>query len=275
MKNIVGVIVSLIFLLFSLFDLKSEDPQIVFLDVGQGDSMIFQYQDFQMIVDGGPGDYLIQNIGKYVSIWDRKIEIIVITHPHADHYLGIEDVLERYGVETIVVAQDCSSDNKYKEIVDIAIQNDVEIVNNLDIKVGEIEINILNSTVECKKSMNLNNISLVTSISFNNLHVLNMGDLESGEEGQFFDFKNIDILKAGHHCSKTSSSLEFLENILPKYAICSVGMDNKFGHPSDIVLQRFDDIQTQYFLTYSAGDIVVNLKSKLIYNEEGKIIGKL
>src|SRR5690606_7931059 len=108
---------------------------------------------------------------------------------------------------------------------------------------------------------NINNDSLVLDFEYLNRRFLLMGDAEKEVEQILISdqlvSKKYDILKAGHHCSKTSNSETFLKSILPKYAICSVGEGNKFGHPSSETLNTFDSLNVQYLVTYREGNIQI------------------
>lgn len=272
MSTLISILVSVVLLLFSLFP-KDISPQVVFLDVDQGDSMIFSSSEFQMIVDGGPGNYLINKIGRYISVWDKEIEVVVITHPHTDHYFGVEDVFEQYSVKKLVIPDtSCSKDALWKEFL-ASIPAEVEIVNNLEMNVEGVGISVKPIISACSLT-NTNNNSLLTQITYEDISILNMGDIEEEVEDEIY-VGEIDFLKAGHHCSKTSSSEEFITKLSPKYVFCSVGEDNRFGHPSQEVLGLFDEVGSTVFLSYLSGDVILNLNEKVIYNWEHNVIGNL
>ena len=255
MTKILSILVSVIFLLFEAFNYPRE-PQIVFLDVGQGDSMLFTYGSFQMLVDGGPGDYLINSLGKYQNLWDRNIEVVVLTHPHGDHFYGLIDIFKRYHVEKLIISDgSCVSDKSYLQLMSLI----PKILSNYEINIGNVIIKVENYGVKCEKGMNLNDLSLVTKIKIGDTEILSMGDLEEDMEENVKDISDVKVLKAGHHCSKTSTSEEFLDRIKPKYIICSVGKDNKFGHPAIEKIEMFKRKGIKYFITYESGDIVFKI----------------
>jgi competence protein ComEC len=258
MIKILSVLVSIIFLLFEAFNYPRE-PQIVFLDVGQGDSMLFTYGNFQMLVDGGPGDYLINSLGKYQNLWDRNIEVVVLTHPHGDHFYGLIDIFKRYHVEKLIISDgSCVNDGSYLQLISL-ISKETKILSNYETEIGDVLIKVENYGVKCEKGMNLNDLSLVTKIKIGDTEVLSMGDLEEDMEENVKNISNVEVLKAGHHCSKTSTSEEFLDRIKPKYIICSVGKDNKFGHPAVEKIEMFKRKKIKYFVTFESGDVVFKM----------------
>ncbi|MCK9368921.1 MBL fold metallo-hydrolase [Candidatus Dojkabacteria bacterium] len=261
MPKALSILISVIFILFEVFS-HPRDPQIVFLDVGQGDSMLFTYGNFQMLVDGGPGDYLINSLGKYQSLFDRDIEVVVLTHPHGDHFYGLIDIFKRYSVGALVVPDcSCIKDESYRQLISL-LPKETKIVSSLRINMENISISVENYGTKCEKGMNLNDLSLVTKIRIGDSYVLGMGDLEEDMEENVKDISNIEVLKAGHHCSKTSTNEAFLKRINPIYVICSVGRDNKFGHPAEEKIEMFKGLKIKYFITYDTGDLVFRYENK-------------
>ncbi len=276
-ENLLVIILSLIIIAISLVSYLLRPPLLVFLNVGQGDSMLYSYKNTQIVVDGGPGNYLEGTISKYIPFYDREIELMILTHAHLDHYAGLGDILKTFQVKRIVLpVSTCKPDEVYTKFLEL-VEREGAIVEELsEVSFGELNISFLHvNKLSCtRSSLETNNSSLVTTFEYNGIKVLNMGDLE--EEMEFkVSVSGVDILKAGHHCSKTSSSEGFVESIKPLVSICSLGENNSYGHPSSEVLDRFKRNNTDVFITKDIGDILVNLKERLIYNQDGKLLKKL
>lgn len=245
-------------------------PKIIFLDVGQGDAaLILPSPGFQVLIDAGPGDYVLEGLGKYLPPNDRKIEVLILSHPHMDHMEGFLDVFNRYEVGTAIYNPVCYHSKPY-EIFERAVGSAGKIVRDgKTIEISEREDWLLSIVYphllagsNCYTVSNVNNGSLVTYFEYKDLKILLTGDAEQEEEALLIEkgvLSDVDILKAGHHCSKTSSSEEFLEIVQPEIAICSVGENNMYGHPHEETLLKFKQRNIKYYLTSQQGDIVINL----------------
>lgn len=265
--KIFGVLFWIILFIAYLLSQKPQDL-VVFLDVGQGDATLIQNGNTQILVDGGPDRTILYELPKYMPFFDRKIEYLVLTHPHEDHIKGFLYVLENYEVEEILYYPVCYENNSYKSLLQSGV-NIREVFAGDSISLESLNINIIWPRVEkynkgeCIKpwNNNINNDSLVMEFEFLEKKYLLMGDSEKEVEKNLLEEKVISnkyhILKAGHHCSKTSSSETFLKFVSPTYVICSAGIKNKFGHPSSETLKTFDSLGVQYLVTYDEGNIQI------------------
>ncbi len=270
-KVSLGKIIGVLFwiVMFFLYFL-SQKPQdlVVFLDVGQGDATLIQKGDIQILIDGGPDRSILYELPKYMSFFDRKIEYLVLTHPHEDHIKGFLYVLENYEIGEILYYPVCYENNSYKSLIqgEIPVR---KIFAGDSISLESLNINIIwprvakGGTGGCIKpwNNNINNDSLVIEFEYLGKKYLLMGDSEREVEKILIEEKIVSskyhILKAGHHCSKTSSSETFLKSVSPIYVICSAGVKNKFGHPSSETLKTFDSLGVQYLVTYEEGNIQI------------------
>lgn len=263
-------------MLVGIINYLTQSPKLVFLNVNQGDSMLYTHKNFQILIDAGPGDYTVQNLGKYMSFWDKEIEYLVITHYHYDHYGGLIDIFSEFQIQNIVLTSSlCKKSLEYLKLEELVQEENAKIYTSLNMKQNELLLKVYsigeNKCVTSQKEVN--NSSLISEIIVNDIKILNMGDLEKDVENKI-KIRDVHILKAGHHCSNTSSSGNFIKQINPKVVICSVGQ-NFYGHPSKDVLDLFNKNNIEYFKTIDEGNIVVNLKRKVIYNQDNKIIYKL
>lgn len=240
----------------------NKNLKVIFLDVGQGDSILIKTPNKQnILIDGGPDNKVLYGLGKNIPFYRRKIDLMILTHSDFDHITGLIEVLKRYKVKEIFYNglydnspefQEWLKTIKEKNISLEAIMADKEINlgNNLILKdIFPFESSIVDS--------NNNNTSLVNKLIYKKISFLFTGDLEEEGEAELInkkeDLKN-DVLKIGHHGSKNSTSQNFLEKVLPKYAIISVGK-NKFGHPSLRILSRLKRLGVNILRTDINGEI--------------------
>lgn len=237
---------------------------MVFLDVGQGDAILIQEGNIQVLVDGGPDRSILYELPKYMPLSDRKIEYIVLTHPHDDHMIGLLHVLDNYEVGELLYYPVCNNNPNYRSLISNPVKKR-EIAKGDAISLITLKINIIwpieseKSNENCYKPFdsNINNDSLVVEFQYIGRKFLLIGDAEMEVESRLMsELGKYDVLKAGHHCSKTSSSETFIKWVVPRYAICSSGDKNKYGHPSSETLKTFSKYGVQYLVTYEEGNVV-------------------
>ncbi len=268
LNNIVLVVTLFIGLYYSITPVEY-NPGIVFLDVGQGDAaLIIDESGKKFLIDGGDGDYVVYRIAKYLHPKDRKIDTIILTHPHQDHLSGLIDIIKRYEVEEIWYYPVCYDTQLYEYF--LSLGENISFVPHDYIYEGSLfSLEVLYPLEavlqeECLRYSNINNGSIVVKLDSDNLSILFMGDAEHEQEDLLVRrYRKSDleasILKAGHHCSRTASSKRFLDFVDPQYAICSVGFENRFGHPHREVIQNFESLGIEYYLTSEEGDIFISL----------------
>ncbi|NLE30938.1 MBL fold metallo-hydrolase [Candidatus Dojkabacteria bacterium] len=266
MKNLISTLMWICILILYISFLTPKDL-VAILDVGQGDAILIQEGDIQVLVDGGPDSSILYELAKFMPVYDRRIEYIVITHTHDDHIVGILDVVNRYEVGEILYYPVCFENANYEFLIQ-SFPDMRKVGRGETIRLKTFNINILWPILnkegrECVKSFNgnVNDDSLVLDFEFLNKKFLLMGDIESPVESTLLKegliSKEYDILKAGHHCSKTSSSETFIKYVSPSLAVCSVGVENSFGHPSGETLGTYLRLGVQYLLTSQKGSIQI------------------
>jgi len=264
LKNIVNILffAITIYVLTLGSRIDSTGPEIVFFDVGQGDAILIQQDNFQILVDGGPDDRIVYELAKKMPLYDKTIEFVVLTHPHEDHIRGVMNVLQGYNVEKFLINRVEYENRAYDYLLENYHQILVEVVEGDTIEYGDIVATVIYPFDEDRpQDRNINNESVVFLIEIYDYRILLMGDAEHEVESRLLDrldFENIYVLKAGHHCSRTSSSEMFLRVTNPKMAICSAGEKNKFGHPHYETIEKFQNLDVQYLVTYREGNIVIN-----------------
>lgn len=268
-KTIYGVLGIMTILVLALGGVVSRAKdwglEVVFLDVGQGDSILIEQGDKQILIDGGPdGKKVMEGLGKYVPFWDREIEVVIATHPDADHITGLVDVLENYSVGEFIdneVSSDSQIYKKLKELVDKKGVPKLEAKTGMKIKLGngsEMKIIFPDGTQKKNNPKDTNSTSIVARLVYGQNSFLFTGDLPAKKESDFLDEGmdiSADVLKVSHHGSKYASGLNFLEKVQPQEAVISVGKKNRYGHPSGEVLDRLSQVGAKILRTDREGDI--------------------
>jgi len=222
---------------------------INFLDVGQGDSIFIETPTKkQVLIDGGPNEKVIEELNNILPFWDKKIDLIVLTHPEHDHIRGLIEVLKYYRVENILFTGISKDSREYKKwLKDIKSEKArIFIAEKGQVfKIGGAELEILYpfENQSGKTFKNINNSSIVAKLKYREKSFLLTGDInQKVEEKIIKENKEIEsnILKIAHHGSKYSSSRDFLKKVKPEIAVIQVG-ENNYGHPSKIVLDKLNN----------------------------------
>ncbi|MDD5606278.1 MAG: ComEC/Rec2 family competence protein [Candidatus Pacebacteria bacterium] len=244
-----------IFLWQVIFQITCPYFQVTFLDVGQGDSIFLRTpQNHYILIDGGSSSKVLEHLDKKIPFFKNNIDLVILTHAHDDHYLGLIDVFQRYKVNNFLwngVETKASSFLKLQELVKDS--NIIIAKKEQRIRAGFVFLEVLHP-VNSEQIKDLNNTSVVTKVSFKNNSFLFTGDIYQEIEKELENIDS-DVLQIAHHGSKTSTSEEFLRLVNPKYAIISVGKDNSYGHPHDIVLKRIQKYDIFVLRTDLLGNI--------------------
>ncbi len=242
------VIVFLVGISFFQFFKESSVLEVNFFDVGQGDAILIKTPERQRIlIDGGPSNSVVAKIGENLPFYDKNIDLIILTHPHADHLTGLIEVLKRYKVKKVLSTGVLHTTGEYIAWLEEIKKQDIpmeiaRIGQTLDFGGGvRMEILYPEENLVEKSVESLNNTSIVCKLIFGQTSFLFTGDAEIEVEEDLLagDINLVaDVLKVGHHGSKSSTSQEFLDKVNPKIAVISVGAKNNFGHPRKLTLQR-------------------------------------
>ncbi|MBI2426527.1 MAG: MBL fold metallo-hydrolase [Candidatus Kerfeldbacteria bacterium] len=221
------------------------DVDVVFLDIGQGDSILIESRSgTTVLIDGGPDRSVLEELGRELPWFDRTIEAMVPTHPDADHITGLVEVARRYDVREIIWTRDEHTLPAYDELKRVVHEkgiHEIVIDHPQDVQVRELQLKILAPPSPAYLATpDTNNGSIVIQMNVDGSSFLFTGDMEAEVEkvvAEMYDVKS-DVLKVGHHGSKTSSMQEFLQEVDPDIAVIQVGADNRYGHPHPSVLSR-------------------------------------
>ncbi|MFZ5365024.1 MAG: ComEC/Rec2 family competence protein [Patescibacteria group bacterium] len=241
--------------------------EIDFLNIGQGDSILIKTPHNQKIlIDGGPDMSILDQLGKNMVFFDKNIDVMILTHPHADHVSGLVEVLKRYDVGRIYYTGVAHTSPAFLEWLDAIKQSGapLHIVSgqkSLEFADGvNLEFIYPLEDIAEKQFDELNNSSIVCKVTYKNKKFLFVGDAEAAVEKALIDSAvdlRSDVLKVGHHGSATSSTEEFLTAVDPEYAVVQVGQDNEFGHPSLTVIRRLERLGIEIFSNDLNGQVSV------------------
>ena len=248
------------------------ETKIVFCDVGQGDAIFIAHKNMQFLIDGGPTNDVLSCLQREMPRGDLQIETVVLTHADADHFSGLIGVLENYQVNELVVNNAPKASRDFYEFYErvwqqlkngtlhvrqphfgdrwclnakicVQVLSDFREFLPVDVYQNFVDFGTLSDLLTnfVHNSYDYNNGSIVLKLYIEHISVLLTGDAEEMQELALINgglLTDIDVLKMGHHGSKSSSSVEFLGLIKPEICIVSCGRNNSYGHPSLEALRR-------------------------------------
>jgi len=247
---------------------NNEYLEIVFLDVGQGDSIYIEAPNGkQVLIDSGPNGKILSSISSVIPFADRSIDLVISTHPDSDHIGGMSYIFDRYKIKTFIDNGVTSTSEIYKILENkinkeksqrIIIKNKKRII--LD-KNKNIYLDIIFPNKDMSNLEETNDGSIVIRLIYGDVSFLLMGDATKYTENLISWSENdenlkSDVLKLGHHGSKTSTNEFWLEKVEPYIAIISAGKNNRYGHPDQEVIDLLDKLGIKYFETYKEGNII-------------------
>lgn len=268
-----------------VFDYPDNKLRVIQCDVGQGDSILIQRAFTQVLVDGGPGDRVLDCLRSNMPFWDRNIELIVLTHAHADHFNGLTEVIKRYQVDLLVTSGHPSNIQQYQNFVDTVENHQVNIQwasQGTMIRINDMMLDFIwpmeiythhsgpfNPSESIKRDQvlvvaapdrNPNDYSLTFRFDYHNFSAYFTGDIGKPEELSLVYgdlLRPAYLLKVAHHGSKYSTSQEFLDQVQPQVAFIGVGRRNSFGHPHRETIEILDRNSVPTWRTDLHGQIVL------------------
>jgi beta-lactamase superfamily II metal-dependent hydrolase len=233
--------------------------QVHYIDVGQGDSILLDLGTTDVLIDGGDGHtdivpYLQQHV-------HGDIEVMVATHSHSDHVGGLRAVLDAFKVDQVWTNGQGEDSLTYIDFAGkVNAENaDIEVARRGDtISTGSLTFKVLNPEASLPSDVNGN--SIVLELDYGNVSFLFTGDAQKDSEASIIaagEVHHVDILKVGHHGSRTSSSEEFLNMVKPEVAIYMAGVGNIYGHPHPETISALQSVGAQIYGTDTCGTITV------------------
>lgn len=282
-KNIAIIITifSMLFLFSSCDNSKSTNSydisptkqlKVHYIDVGQGDSILIQVNDKNLLIDSGPNDSS-SKIMNYLSKQNiKKLDYIIATHPHEDHIGNMDLVIKKYNIGEFYAPKKIENTKTFESMVNA--------LNSKKLKITTAKAGLkldLGSNISCDflapnsdKYKDTNNYSVVVKITYGGNSFLFTGDAEKIVEKELLNKRfdlSADVLKIGHHGSTSSSSKEFLDKVSPKVAVISVATKNNYGHPHKETLNELKKRNIQVYKTNIDGNIVLISDGKKIVKQ--------
>jgi competence protein ComEC len=266
----VSLILILVSGLISLGRLFDSSLHIVVCDVGEGDAILIYQKQFQILVDGGPDYSVLTCLQNHMPWWDRKVDVVVMTHPEADHATGLISVFERYSVQLFLKSKTKNSTEFYRVLEKRVGGGHTRVVNVnevTDLRYNLIHLDIVYPLASTQAKIsdepdNLNFYSIVATLSYKNFKILLTGDIEGIGLKEAIDthkLTDVDYIKVPHHGSKNGLTLELLKEVNPEVALISVGKKNRFGHPNKETLEMLKRAQVKVRRTDLEGEIELEI----------------
>lgn len=272
-------------LIFTARFLISDELQVTFINVGQGDSILIELPRRKQVLLIDSGGLLrfqteewkerdtIYEVGRQVVVpylkgkGIAKVDTMILTHADADHVEGAEEIAKEIRIKEIHVSPNSWGEKAVEELKVEVKKRSIKVIE----KMAGISWNVGQTVFSYLSPHDLqyegNNDSLVLYVQHGDFKALFTGDLEKDGEQELIRYygpyiRNITLLKAGHHGSKTSSADEFVEHTMPSLTIFTAGKDNRYGHPAQEVVERFEKRGLRYFTTGTDGTVEMSINKK-------------
>lgn len=250
-----------------LLHLPDGQLHVRFLNVGQGDAtLVTTVKGSQILIDGGPSNNVSSFINQYSILGDKNIDLILLTHPHADHVAGLTAVLRNYNVKNIIYNPMQVKSLVYKDFLDAVELERGQGAKILSVKTGDkITIGDLVLKIfwvpQVIDTGNLNNDSIITLMSYKDFDVFMPGDAEEKEAASLIatgvKITPVEVLKAAHHGSRNGLNQEIMTQLSPKLTVISAGKNNSYGHPHLELLNLLRNLGSKVLRTDLDGTIDV------------------
>ncbi|HIA7093569.1 TPA: DNA internalization-related competence protein ComEC/Rec2 [Staphylococcus aureus] len=253
--------------------------KITMLNVGQGDSILYEGGKNQnVLIDTGgkviddtkQPSYSISKYHILPTLNERginELEYLILTHPHNDHIGEVEYIISHIKIKHIVIYNKGYSSNTLMLLSKLSHKYNIKLIDVRQVssfKLGDSSFLFFDSFIP--NSRDKNEYSIITMITYQNKKVLLMGDASKNNESLLlkkYNLPEIDILKVGHHGSKTSSSKEFIEMIKPKISLISSGKNNMYHLPNIEVVKRLQRIRSRIYNSQQNGQVTIDLDDNL------------
>lgn len=233
--------------------LPDDRVRVDFLDVGQGDAILIRTPSYKVLVDGGPSPQTIaRRLGERLPFWDRQIDLIVLTHPHEDHLMGLMEVLQRYQVDGILATPYEHDSSLYRQWRVLIRDRGVRYViagQGQEVRLGsEARLRVLLPGMSLFRGTDSdpNNNSVVLRLEVGGFSALLPGDIEEEAQQKLLAEPlglESQVLKVPHQGARNALSEGFLGRVNPQVAVISVGESNPFGHPAQETIQKLQGIR--------------------------------
>ncbi len=244
---------------------------VVFCDVGQGDAIFIRTpQKTDILIDGGPDKRVLDCLSKHMPFWDKTIDVVILSHPHQDHFAGLIDVLQSYTVLSFDSEKLVNKSAGFRELQNGLAAKDVKTryllagdilktKDGLSMEVLAPSQGFLDRTSpngEIGESGEF--ASLIIFMSFGENTFLLTGDSQApGLKDAIESVAGVDVLQVPHHGSKSGLTKDILDVLSPKLAVISVGKNNRYGHPNNEIIKILRDYDIKILRTDEVGEVEI------------------
>jgi len=286
-----GLVIVNLLVWVAVFSYTGDELTIIACDVGQGDAFLVTRRDFQILIDGGPNNKVLQCLSGNMPFWDRVVDVVVLSHPQKDHFAGLIDVFQNYQVNYFMTTPLDSGSQEWRVLEDLVGGGGVRVINPLSgqkYRSGLIYLDILhpseaflaenltdkNNDISLKKINNSagvlgaystkkdpNEFSVALILSYKEFDALFTGDVGPeisdvlAEEYISNGSRSIEYIKIPHHGSKNGLTQSLLDAVKPKIAVISVGGGNSYGHPHKEIISLLSDRDIKTLRTDRLGEV--------------------
>ena len=247
---------------------KEGELHIVFCDVGQGDAILITTPDQkQILIDAGPDKSVIDCLSRHMPLWDRTIELALMTHPHADHFVGYYYVIDGYRIDQFATEELFNDTASFERLTSLLNEQQIPqrfVVAGDKWKIGDVTLTILGPTDEYLLSKDPDRYITSSAESASLTMLVTYGDFEAFLSGDTpiyqmreMDLVDVDVMQVPHHGSTTGVDEFVLSDLAPELAVISVGAKNKYGHPKPKTLDLLQQAQISVLRTDQEGDVEV------------------
>ncbi len=246
--------------------------RVYFFNIGQGDAIFIDSPtQGRVLIDGGRNRQIIAELGKVLPFGDKRIDVVIATHPDADHIGGLPEIISRYQVGLLLepgVESENEIDDELRKRV--AEKNVPTLLarRGMVVNFGDgVKLTILFPDRDVSR-WETNDASIVAKLEYGESSFLLTADSPIKTENILLNFNSqildADVLKVGHHGSRTSTSITFAEAVTPEYAVISAGKNNSYGHPHQEVLNILEKVGAKIFNTAESGTIKFETDGKIL-----------
>jgi len=254
--------------------------KVAYLDIGQGDAIYIEAPNgHQMIIDGGPPGALLPALREVMPFSDRSIDVIMVTNPDQDHFAGFIDLLDTYEVGAVIESGTFNKSKIYARLETMIGEKEIPKIiarRGMQVDLGSgVHLDILFPDRDVS-AWTPNDGSIVAKLVYGNTAIMLTGDATQKTESYILSGSEAskqagnlasNILKVGHHGSRTSTSDAFVKAVDPEYAVISDGRDNKYGHPHQETLDTLNKYGAKILRTDLLGTIIFESDGNMLYEK--------
>lgn len=242
---------------------------LYFFNVGQGDSELIDYRGVQILVDGGPDARILERLSEILPVEDRYLDAIVLSHPHQDHFAGLNDVLRAYRVGVFIDSGFSHETQQYRHFQEAVADSGVRRValrKGDRLRFRDLALEVVAPPVSGRQrsAREIHDNTVVFLLKKDDFSGIFTGDINFKVEKQLLaaDNRNLQahLLKVSHHGSDKSTSREFLAAVRPQVAVIEAGRNNRYGHPKPALLQRLGEAGAKVYRTDQDGTVRMTLE---------------